>query len=201
MKIRIQIAGMKITIALFLFAVIMLCVREGTAQQENETGVSLKPSQDVIEQAENPSPPPDAKEGSSIGEGGMTVNTQNSPGDADFIWIQEIDADGDGDMESANLIWDGEDKILYFYYEGEFKCKNGKTAKGDALIGVNGKDNPRNKPAGSGFYAVSLEKGECGAEEAGLWGCRFDPAGNPTVCGVVGLDDKYDDIIILKASE
>ena len=121
-------------------------------------------------------------------------------GDTDFFWIQQIDVNSDGTVESANLIWDDEDKILYFYYEGDFKCKNGKTGNGAALIGVNGKDNPRQKPAGSGFFAVSLDKDECGAGEAGLWGCRFDPTGNPTVCGVVGLDDKYDDIIILKAS-
>ncbi|MEW6143570.1 MAG: hypothetical protein AB1598_00985 [Thermodesulfobacteriota bacterium] len=196
MKIR----SLTVIITLLIFGV-LLSPATGVAQQEDETGVVLKPSPDVISKAENPSPPPDAKEGSSIGEDGMTVNTQNSPRDTDFLWIQEIDTDGNGDMESANLIWDGEDKILYFYYEGDFKCKNGKTAKGAALIGVNGKDNPRNKPAGSGFYAVSLDKGECGAEEAGLWGCRFDTAGNPTVCGVVGLDDKYDDIVILTASE
>ena len=191
----------KMILAAYLLFGAILKVVPGAAQQENETGIVLKPSPDVINEAENPSPPPAAKESSSIGKDGMTVNTQNSPGDTDFLWVQEIDTDGNGDLESANLIWDGEDKILYFYYEGEFKCKNGKTAKGEALIGVNGKDNPGKKPAGSGFYAVSLDKGECGAEEAGLWGCRFDSAGNPTVCGVVGLDDKYDDIIILKASE
>lgn len=189
-----------IVTAFLVFGTLIFAVA-GLAQEEDETGVQLKPSQDVLEQAENPSPPPDAKESSSIGKDDMTVNTRNSPGDTDFLWVQEVDTDGDGDVESANLIWDGEDKILYFYYEGDFKCKNGKTGTGAALIGVNGKDNPRNKPPGSGFYAVSLEKGECGAEEAGLWGCRFDSAGDPTVCGVVGLDDKYDDIIILTARE
>jgi len=129
------------------------------------------------------------------------MNTANSPGDTDSFWVQQIDVNGDGTVESANLIWDDEDRILYFYYEGGFKCKNGKTGSGAVLIGVNGKDNPRNRPAGSGFYAVSLDKDECGAEEAGLWGCRFDAAGNPTACGTVGIDDKYDDIIILTASK
>jgi hypothetical protein len=191
----------RMIVIVFLVFGTFIFAMPGLAQEEDETGIALKPSPDIIGKAGNPSPPPDAKESTSIGEDGMTVSTQNSPGDTDFLWVQEIDADGDGDMESANLIWDGEDKILYFYYEGDFKCKNGKTAKGAALIGVNGKDNPRNKPAGSGFYAVSLDKDECGAEKAGLWGCRFDSTGNPTVCGAVGLDDKYDDIIILTASE
>lgn len=196
MKIRLRIK-----IVLFLIAAVMLCGQKGIAQQGNETGVELKPSPDVLKEAENPAPPPDAQQKASIGNGGMKVNTENSPGDTDFFWVQQIDVNSDGTAEAANLIWDDEDKILYFYYEGDFKCKNGKTGNGAALIGVNGKDNPRQKPAGSGFFAVSLDKDGCGAGEAGLWGCRFDPAGNPTVCGVVGLDDKYDDIIILKASE
>lgn len=196
MKIRLNIQ-----IILFVAPGVMLSGLPGMAQQGNETGVELKPSPVVLKEAENPAPPPDAQQKASIGNDGMKVNTENSPGDTDFFWVQQIDVNSDGTAESANLIWDDEDKILYFYYEGDFKCKNGKTGNGAALIGVNGKDNPRQKPAGSGFFAVFLDKGECGAGEAGLWGCRFDPAGNPTVCGVVGLDDKYDDIIILKASE
>ncbi|HVY55414.1 MAG TPA: hypothetical protein VHC46_06625 [Thermodesulfobacteriota bacterium] len=195
MNIRFRIS------VVLVFAVITLWGLSLPAQEGNETGVVLKPSPDVLKGAENPSPPPDAQKKTSIGNDSMTVNTENFPGDTDFFWIQQIDVNSDGTAESANIIWDDEDKILYYYYEGDFKCRNGKTGSGAALIGVNGKDNPRQKPAGSGFFAVSLDKGECGAAEAGLWGCRFDQSGNPTVCGVVGLDDKYDDIVILKASE
>lgn len=190
----------RVNVAIFLAASILLSGLTASAQQGNEAGVVLNPSPDMLREAENPSPPPDAKKGSAIGGDGVTVNTGNSPGDNDFLWVRQIDVNSDGTEESANLIWDDEDRILYYYYEGDFKCKNGKTGNGAALIGVNAKDNPRQKPAGSGFFAVSLEKGECGAGEAGLWGCRFDPAGNPTACGVVGLDDKYDDIVILKSS-
>jgi hypothetical protein len=179
----------------------MLYAIPGMTQDGDETGVELKPAPDVISSAQNPSPPADAKKSASIGEEVISVSTANSPGDTDSVWVQQIDVNGDGSVESANLIWDDEDKILYFYYEGGFKCKNGNTGTGAVLIGVNGKDNPRNKPAGSGFYAVSLDKDECGAEEAGLWGCRFDAAGNPTACGTAAVDDKYDDIIILTASQ
>jgi hypothetical protein len=179
----------------------MLYAIPGMTQDGNETGVELKPSPDVISSAQNPSPPADAKKSASIGEEVISVSTANSPGDTDSVWVRQIDVNGDGSVESANLIWDDEDKILYFYYEGGFKCKNGNTGTGAVLIGVNGKDNPRNKPSGSGFYAVSLDKDECGAEEAGLWGCRFDAAGNPTACGTAAVDDKYDDIIILTASQ
>ena len=171
------------------------------ATEGNDTGVLLKPSEGVINKAENSSPPADAQQKTSIGKDGLSVNTANSPDDTDSFWIQQIDIDGDGIPESANLIWDDEDKVLYYYYEGTFNCKNGKTASGAALIGVNGKDNPRKRPPGSGFFAVSLDKGECGAEEVGLWGCKFDASGNPTTCGTVAINDKYDDIIIESASE
>ena len=186
---------------MFLAAAFMLYGLPCMAQDGNETGVELKPSPEVMSKAQNPAPPADARKSASIGEGNITVNTANSPGDTDSFWVQRIDVDGDGSVESSNLIWDDEDKILYFYYEGGFKCRDGKTGTGAVLMGVNGKDNPRNKPAGSGFYAVSLDKDECGAGEAGLWGCRFDAAGNPTACGAAAVDDKYDDIIILTASQ
>ncbi len=196
MKIQPQMKVM-----LFLAFAIILSAIPCMAQQGNETGVVLKPSSDVINKAQNPAPPADAQQKTSIGNDGMKVSTGNSPGDTDSFWVQQVDADGDGNVESVNLIWDDEDKILYFYYEGDFKCKNGKMGSGAVLIGVNGKGNTRSRPAGSGFYAVSLDKDECGAEEAGLWGCKFDATGNPTACGTVAIDDKYDDIIILTASE
>ena len=195
MKIKLRIK----VILILAFSFVLFAV-PGLAQQGNGTGVVLKPSQEDLNKAENPAPPADAQQKTSIGKDGLTVNTANLPGDTDSFWIQQIDIDGDGTAESANLICDDEDRILYFYYEGDFKCKNGKTESGAALIGVNGKDNPRKRPAGSGFFAVSLDKDECGAEEAGLWGCRFDAIGNPTACGTVAIDDKYDDIIIMAAS-
>lgn len=191
----------RIKVLLILVITAVLYVLPVMAQDGNETGVELKPSTDVISQAQNPSPPADAQKSASAGEEILSVSTANSPGDTDSIWVQQIDVNGDGSVESANLIWDDEDKILYFYYEGAFRCKNGNTGTGAVLIGVNGKGNPRNKPAGSGFYAASLDKDECGAEEAGLWGCRFDAAGNSTACGTAAVDDKYDDIIILTASQ
>lgn len=196
MKIR-----SRIWVILALIFTTVLYALPLAAQNGNETGVELKPTSDMIGRAQNPSPPADAQKSDSVGGEVLSVSTANSPGDTDSVWIQQIDVNGDGSMESANLIWDDEDKMLYFYYEGGFKCKNGNTGTGAVLIGVNGKNNPRNKPAGSGFYAVSLDKDECGAEEAGLWGCKFDAAGNPTACGTAAVDDKYDDIIILTANQ
>ena len=59
----------------------------------------------------------------------------------------------------------------------------------------------RNRPAGSGFYVVSLDATECKAEVAEAYGCKFDAKGNPTTCGVAEVDDKNDDVIIATASK
>ena len=69
------------------------------------------------------------------------------------------------------------------------------------LIAINGKGNARHRPAGSGFYLVSLDAGECKADAAEAFGCKFDATGNPTACGVAVVDDKNDDIIIATASK
>ena len=69
------------------------------------------------------------------------------------------------------------------------------------LIAINGEGNARNRPAGSGFYVVSLDATECKVGVAGAYGCRFGATGNPIACGVVEVDDKNDDIIIATASK
>jgi hypothetical protein len=69
------------------------------------------------------------------------------------------------------------------------------------LIAINGKGNPRGRPAGSGFWAVDLDAGECGVKAAGIYGCRFDAKGNPTACGLVTIDEKNDDIVIATVAE
>ncbi len=82
------------------------------------------------------------------------------------------------------------------YTVGAFGCKNGGTATAELLIGINAAGNPRKRPAGSGFWVASLDKGECGAQAAGMWGCKFDASGAETACGVAAIDEKTDDLII-----
>jgi hypothetical protein len=48
---------------------------------------------------------------------------------------------------------------------------------------------------------VDVDKGECGAQAAGLLGCKFDASGAETACGVVTIDEKNDDITIVTASK
>jgi hypothetical protein len=151
--------------------------------------------------ANNPAPPADAQQQASVGEGSMSMGTNNSPDDTDFYWEETIDVDGNGDVETADLLWDDEDKILLVYYEDDFTCDNGSPGSGSVLMAINAADNSRGRPAGSGFYIVSLDESECGAQEAALWGCKFDGNGNDTACGVAILDEKNDDLVIVTANE
>jgi hypothetical protein len=142
------------------------------------------------------SPPAGAKTTKSAGGNNVTVSTANSAADDDSVWLEKLDVDGDGDVEDTNLVWDDEDKVLFAYSVGSFACRNGGTATAELLIATNSAGNPRNRPAGSGFWVADLDKGECGAQAAALWGCKFDANGNNTACGVATLDARNDDLMI-----
>jgi len=156
----------------------------------------------LIAKANDPKPPANATQKTSVGRGKTAANTANGSGDTDSFWVEQIDVDGDGDVEAASLLWDDEHKVLYVYDENDsLVCADGSPATADMLIAINGAGNARNRPAGSGFYVVSLDATECKAEVAEAYGCKFDAKGNPTTCGVVEVDDKNDDVIIATASK
>lgn len=150
----------------------------------------------VKEKANSPAPPANAKQAKSIGKGKASANTANSADDTDSVWVEKIDADGDGSVDEASLLWDDEDKVLYIDKDGTFTCANGGTGTGGMLIAVYGKGNSHNKPAGSGWWAAELDKSECAAEAAGLYGCAFDAAGASTACGAAVVDDKGDALVV-----
>ena len=129
------------------------------------------------------------------------VSTANSATDDDSFWAEKLDVDGDGDVEDSNLVWDDEDGVLFSYTVGAFGCRNGGTASAELLIAVNAAGNPRKRPAGSGFWVADLDKGECGAQAAAMWGCKFDASGAETACGVATLDEKTDDLVIAAAAK
>ena len=195
-----RIMQISITAVTLIFGA-LLCALPSMAQQNGQTGVQLKPNTQTMTKANNPAPPANAQQKTSAGKGSASIGTKNAPTDTDSFWVESIDVDGNGDVETADLLWDDEDKVLLIYYEDDFTCKNGAVGSGAILMGINGADNPRKRPAGSGFYIVSLDEGECGAEEAGLWGCKFDANGNATACGVAVLDEKNDDLVIVTVSE
>ena len=197
MKVRmLMIIALVVTIGMFFKG-------SAGAQQTASSGpegVKLTISPQVRDMGKSFPLPPDAKQATSIGAPGESVNTKNSDTDTDSVWMQEIDIDGDGNVEKADFLWDDEDKVLYISYQDDYVCKNGGTGKGNVLIGINGEGNARKRPAGSGFYTVSLDKSECGSETAGLWGCKFDANGKATACGVAVLDEKNDDLTVAAVS-
>jgi len=155
----------------------------------------------VAAMADAPKPGAGATKKSSIGKGKAAASTANAAGDDDSFWVEDIDIDGDGTLEQTDVLWDDEDKVLFLSASGDFKCQNGGTGTGDMLIAINGKGNSRGRPAGSGFYVVTLDEDECKADEAGSYGCKFDARGVATACGAVIVDDKNDDITIAAATD
>jgi hypothetical protein len=165
--------------------------------QSTATGPAVKPAA-VAAKAGSP-PPANAKTTKSAGSNKVKTATANSASDDDSFWVERLDIDGDGDAEDTNLVWDDEDKVLFAYSAGAFACRNGGTATAELLVATYGAGNTLNRPAGSGFWIADLDKGECGAQAAAMWGCKLDAKGNETACGVAALDTKTDDLIIVTA--
>ena len=151
-----RIMQISITAVALIFAT-LLCALPSMAQQGNQMGAQLKPGTQAMAKSNNPAPPANAEQKASAGKGSATIGTKNTPTDTDSFWVESIDVDGNGDVETADLLWDDEDKVLFIYYEDDFTCKNGAAGSGVILMGINGADNPRKRPAGSGFYMVSLD--------------------------------------------
>jgi hypothetical protein len=162
--------------------------------------VKVKVPPAVTAKANAPTPPAKATKKAQIGKGKVTAKTANASDDADSFWVEEIDIDGDGNVESTDVIWDDEDKVLFLYAEGEFACAGGGVGAGDMLIALNGQGNPRGRPAGSGWYVVTLDESECKAKAAASFGCRFDAKGVETACGAATIDDKNDELVVVTAS-
>ncbi len=166
------------------------------AKDKSVPSAKVNPAE-VQSLAKAPAPPANATSQTTIGKGKAAMKTANAPGDTDMAWVMELDIDGDGTVEETTLLWDEEDKILLAYADTDVPCVWGGTAMVSLLVGVNAKGNPRGMPEGSGFYAVFLDATECAAEAAGLYGCRFDPRGNPTACGAAILDSATDTLTIV----
>ena len=146
-----------------------------------------KPSAAAIAKASAPKPPPSAKKGTAIGKGRLAVRRTHDSS----AWAEEIDVDGDGTVEQTDFLHDATDKITFVYAEKDFPCSGGGRGHGGVLTGVWAAGNKAGKPPGSGFWVADLDEGECGADAAGLWGCKFGPSGAATECGlaVVAGDD------------
>jgi hypothetical protein len=145
-------------------------------------------------------PPANAKKATSVGKGKTTAKSSNAATDQDSVWVQEIDIDGDGDVEEVDLLWDDEDKVLFLYDEADVACAlTTGTASSSLLVALYGQGNAGKKPVGSGWYVVDLDAGECAVEEEDLYGCKFDASGNPTACAAAEIDYAADDLVWAEA--
>ncbi len=169
--------------------------RMSAAQGATAIGISVMPG--AVAKRAMMAPSASATRTRIAGKGPLEISTAKSPGHDDSAWLEQLDIDGDGEVEDTNLVWDDEDKVLYAFSSGTFSCKSGGTAMADLLVAANGPGNRKNRPVGSGFWVANLDKDECAAEAAGLWGCRFDGSGTATACGMASVDSKNDDLVIL----
>lgn len=128
----------------------------------------------------------------------VSARPSDSAQDTDSYWVESIDIDGDGNVETADVLWDDEDKVLFLHDEGPFTCQTGGQGDGELLVAIYGDGNARKRPTGSGWYVVGLDAGECGAKAAGVFGCRFDAKGSATECGAAIVRD--DEVAITPGS-
>ena len=174
-----------------LAIVLLASAALGVAQtQSSSAGLQVNPAQ-VQKKAGTP-PPAGSTKTSSVGQNVKMA----TPADSDS-WSEQIDVDGNGTAEQANLVWDGTDKVLLASSPGTFTCNDGSTGTGELLVGVNGNGNKWGRPVGSGFWVASMDKGQCGVPAGSFWGCRFNASGTTTGCGVATIDQKNNDVVIV----
>ena len=192
--------GIVLVAGAFVFAGTSLAQQAAGGAPAAGSPVKVNVPAAVAAKANAPTPPAKATKKTSIGKGKAAVGTANSSDDTDSFWVEEIDIDGDGTTEATDVLWDDEDKVLFLYAQGEFTCADGGTGTGDMLIAINGQGNARGRAAGSGWYLVTLDEGECKAKAAGTYGCKFDAKGNVTSCGSAVVDEKNDELVITTVS-
>jgi len=158
------------------------------AQQSTQQPIpKVKVGAAVGAKANSPTPAPTAKNQSqktSIGTGKLSVKASQ----ASSFWTEEVDLEDDGSVESTDFLYDTSRGIVYMYREDDFTCADGQPGRAKMIEAVYATGNKAGKPVGSGWYAVGLNEGKCGAKKAGQYGCRFDASGNPTECGAATIN-------------
>jgi hypothetical protein len=166
----------------------------GAAQRAPKVKVGSK----LKAKAKAPAAPDTAKQKSqqsSIGKGQLAASVAQPSS----FWTEELDVDDDGVAETSDFLYDAQNGILYTYREDDFACADGATANGGILEALYADGNKAGKPVGSGWYTVNLNATQCGAKNAGVYGCRFDADGNPTTCGVATINSQTGDIDVVVA--
>jgi hypothetical protein len=195
----------------FVCSLILSCSKQSEQTKQEQPGAGARESAttqpvapkvkvgaNLKAKAKVPAPPETAKQKSqqsSIGKGSLTASTAQPSS----FWTEEVDVDDDGVAETSDFLYDAQNGILYTYREDDFACANGGTANGGILEALYADGNKGGKPVGSGWYAVNLNASQCGAKNAGVYGCKFDADGNPTTCGVATINNQTGDIDVVVA--
>ena len=172
-----------------------------TARAQGATGpVTFQPGAEVQKHVLSPSPGAGATNQAKkaiIGRGKTMIDTGDPK---NSFWTETVDISGAGQVASTDMLWDGSSKILYAFAQSTLRCTHGKTTETGVLVGVYGKKNFLGKPAGSGWWVVDLQEGQCQAPAAGLYGCKFDVSGQPLACGRAELDARINDMAIVEST-
>ena len=180
-----------------LLALFGLCI-VAIAQTATHSAPKVVVGKQLSAKAATPAPGAKAKSNaqkSSIGKGATAVKASQPSS----FWVEDVDVDDDGVVETSDYLYDAQRGILYTYREDDFACPNGKPESGDILIALYGKGNSAHKPVGSGWYMVNLNTGQCAAKKAGTFGCRFNASGTPTECGAATVNNATGEIDVLVA--
>jgi hypothetical protein len=149
--------------------------------------------------ARNPAPPSndlDTGKRNSIGKGPVAVTTAQPV----TFWQEQLAVGGSFRAEvKTDFLYDPNLGIIYGYRDGDFECRDGQAANGGVLEALYTAGNRAGKPTASGWYAVDLKAGKCGAKQSGVYGCKFDSSGATTDCGMATINNQTGEIDLTPA--
>jgi len=189
----------KTSVWLGMMVLMVFCIL-AAAQSQQQTAMKVIVGGQLSAKAAAPAPAATAKgvsQKQSIGMGKTSI-TASQPSS---FWSEEVDVDDDGTVETSDFLYDAQRGVLYAYREDDFTCPNGDPESGSILMAINASGNKAAAPVGSGWYVVNIDEGQCAAQEAELYGCRFNASGNPTECGVATLDDATGEVDLAVVAE
>jgi hypothetical protein len=158
--------------------------------------VNFEPSIELQNRAMSPSPAANAVKQAAIGRGSTMIDSGDPKS---MLWSESIDISA-GNVVNTQMLWDPTSKIFYAFASTTLRCTHGKTVEGGILIGIYGKKNFLGKAAGSGWWVVELQQGQCEAPLAGLYGCKFSPRAQVLACGRVEIDARINDMAIVEST-
>jgi hypothetical protein len=197
MKRATVLAGL---VVVFCLAAGPIAARPQSSQTSTQPAPKVKVGAAVSAKANSPTAPTTAKnqaQKTAVGKGKLAVKASQPSS----FWTEEVDLEDDGSVESTDFLYDANRGVVYAYREDDFTCQDGQPGRANVLQAIYAQGNKAGKPVGSGWYVVGLNEGQCGAKQAGEYGCRFDASGNPTACGAANVNYKTGEVDVVAVSD